>query len=471
MAYTATQIVIAGIAVTEIHELKLSCQAGEHAVLKLSGYVGENTGESTLHELKEYSEITVHINIDGSRRILFSGVITNVKITGKSQTDYLEIEAKSKSFIMDIKKKSRSFQNTNMTIGELVSEIMKDYPESDIKLSIPDKPIGEIAVQYRETDWEFVKRVLSVIHIKIACNQTSNRIQLYAGIPSGEVKQQGSINREILKEMGVYDYWLQEGMDVSDTDFLIYTIETNEMVQIFDQIKYKERDFVVRSTTYEMVKGMLNCICELQRKQGIMEPVKYPMHLIGVALKGKIVDAAGEKVKVHLEIDEGRKSQNVYWFPFSTLSASPDGSGWYYMPEKGDQIRVCFPSKHMKDVIAISAVSTYEGKDTEDADKMGNPSTKSLSNAYGQEMSMGEDGINLTCRGGASLKIGNDGSIALAAQKQVNINAENNIEITSETDMIFHGSQVVALTCTQGAQIVLSEEGNLHIKGTEVFVD
>lgn len=84
------------------------------------------------------------------------------------------------------------------------------------------------------------------------------------------------------------------------------------------------------------------------------------MHIIGVALNGKVLEISGTKIKIHLDIDNGGK--DVYWFPFSTLSASPDGSGWYYMPEKGDNVRIYFPSKHTRDVIAVSAVSSYDGK-------------------------------------------------------------------------------------------------------------
>ena len=44
-----------------------------------------------------------------------------------------------------------------MTYSQLVKFIMAEYPESDIMLSIEDRPLGDIAVQYKETDWIFLK--------------------------------------------------------------------------------------------------------------------------------------------------------------------------------------------------------------------------------------------------------------------------------------------------------------------------
>lgn len=472
MAYTVAQVLVEGVSITEVKELKITCCPGEHATLKMGGYVEENQGEQVLYGLCEYAPLSVLIQEEGDAKKLFSGIITNVKVTGEGNVDYMELEARSNSLLMDVKKKSRSFQDVSMTYSQMVSIIMSEYPGSDIKLAIPDVPLGQVAIQYRETDWEFLKRMLSMLNGKLSCNQAAETIQLYAGIPEAVPEHWDYIMQKVKKEMGEYDYWIQEGAIVSDIDFLVYTVETERLPQLFDRIFCQEEAFIVRSIHCLLEKGMIHCICELQKQEGMLERKQYPMHLIGVALEGTIIDVAGEQVKIHMAIDDDGNSQDVYWFPFSTLSASPDGSGWYYMPEKGDQVRVYFASKYTKDVIAISAVSTYDGKSGGGPDKMGTPSTKSLSNAHGQEMSMGEDGINLQCKGGAaSLKIGNDGSIALKAIGNVGINAENNVTITAETDIVLHGSEQVVLSSTMGGQVALNNDGNLYIQAVEVFVD
>ena len=472
MAYTAAQIAIEGVTITSLEAFELICRPGEHAVLKLGGYVEEDQGENILYELRGYEPLSVSVTEGEASTLLFGGVITHVKVTGAGQTSYIELEASSRSLLMDIQKKSRSFQDVSMTYGQLTAEIMKDYPQGDVRLSIADRPLEDIAVQYRETDWEFLKRMLSMLHAKVSCNQAAEVLQLYAGIPEGLPEQWLYKKQEVKKEMGAYDYWRQQGAEVADVDFLVYTVETEWLAPLFDQMMIRNETFLVRSSHCQLEKGLIHCTCELQKKQGMMEPRQYPMHLTGVALEGEIVDVQGEQVKVHLAIDNGRNDQDVYWFSFSTLSASPDGSGWYYMPEKGDQVRVYFPSKYTGDVIAISAVSTYDGRSGDGPDKMGVTSTKSLSNRHGQELSMGEDGLCLKCSGGsACLNIGNDGSISLTAEKMINISAQKDVVISSETDMVFHGRQTVALCCTKGGQIILQDNGNLYIKGTEVLVD
>ena len=75
-----------------------------------------------------------------------------------------------------------------------------------------------------------------------------------------------------------------------------------------------------------------------------MYPVIYCPEMAGAALQGTVIESQKDKVKVHLAIDEGKESADVYLFPFSAMQASSDGSGWYYMPEVGDCVKVCIPA-------------------------------------------------------------------------------------------------------------------------------
>ncbi len=38
---------------------------------------------------------------------------------------------------------------------------MQFYPDSQALIFVPDAPLGQIAVQYQETDWAFLNRMLS----------------------------------------------------------------------------------------------------------------------------------------------------------------------------------------------------------------------------------------------------------------------------------------------------------------------
>jgi hypothetical protein len=468
MAFTAEQIVITGIPVEHLNGLTISCVPGEHSCLNISGYVASDKGEEALFEFTENDSITISVKEGGT---LFSGILTSVSLTEEGGGIRMEAEAKSRSILLDQKKKSRSFQDVSITYNQLFQTILADYPGSEMKLSIPDKPLGEIAIQYEETDWQFIKRMLSMLNGVLTCRSVSNNISLYGGIPNIPFGKWDYEKTGYRKEMGEYSYWCMEGGSVSDNDFLILDAETYHVPEIFEQVSVEGKNFVIRRLFCELKKGLLLSHLELQKKEGILQRSRYPMHIIGVALNGKVLEILGTKIKVHLDIDKG-KGKDVYWFPFSTLSASPDGSGWYYMPEKGDNVRIYFPSKHTKDVIAVSAVSSYDGKSGGVQDRMGSSSTKYLSNPHGQEMKLAADGIYLSSsKGAASVKIGNGGDVTLSAKGTIQIEAQNNLELSAEEAISLEALETAVVTCVKGGAVKMISDGKLLIQGTEVKVN
>ena len=76
--------------------------------------------------------------------------------------------------------------------------------------------------------------------------------------------------------------------------------------------------------------------------------------MIGASLDSTVTEVRGDVVRVSLRTDA--KSGAGKWFSFSTVYSSPDGSGWYCMPEPGDEIRLYFPTEQEKHGYVISAV-------------------------------------------------------------------------------------------------------------------
>ena len=60
-------------------------------------------------------------------KILFDGIVWNIRISNVNGVYYLEIQGFTSSFELDIKEKRRSFQNVNMTYDDLIAQILKDY--------------------------------------------------------------------------------------------------------------------------------------------------------------------------------------------------------------------------------------------------------------------------------------------------------------------------------------------------------
>lgn len=465
MAYTLGELRTEGVCLKQIQSVDISHSYGEHAVLTISGAMESEICKEKICDIKEDTIFSLYAEKKGRREPIFNGLVSQAVMEGNGGFCNLVITAKSFSCCMDVVKKSRTFQNTAMTYHQLVKRVIEEYPGADCMLCFTDQPIGTIAVQYQETDWEFLKRMLSIIYQPLSCAVEGKNLQLYAGIPELECRKEKLSVTEYAKDMRQFYYWKEMGVDIQEIHMFFCKAGTNARISLFQRTMLLQQSLLFSGVNQKSEKGTLRSTLKLQRKEGVLVRPIYPMHLIGMALEGTVTDVAGGKIRVLLDIDRGEVSSALYWFPYSSLSASPDGSGWYCMPEKGDRVRVNFPTKDTKDVIAISSVSSYSGKGGKD--RMGNPGTRYLRTQNGQMMSL-SGGVKLK-NGPSRVEIGTSDGINFSTSNAITISAADKITLNVTGPLSMHSKTQGAYICKEG-NLTLSDDGNLLIQGKDLVV-
>lgn len=359
MAYGFHDLELTGLQVKTILSLHIIHKPGEHGVMELSADLGEENGDFPILETNSGQKIALYENRDGKRNPLFCGIIVNLEVESAGKSYHVTVKAYTASYLMDMKKKSRSFQDTSMTMGALITKIVQEYA-GESQILFPDRAIGEIAVQYDETDWQFLKRMLSAWNIPLVCSEVREEICLYLGVAQIPAVPETISVEKAWKDIDELSYWKEAGAGVQDEDFIAYRLKLNNHMALYASVHFRGRNLTAAQIEYMTTGSAVYEFVTLKKSAGILQKTVYPMGLVGSALEGTILNVKGEKVQIHLKIDDAYQGNDCYWFPFSTPSASSDGSGWYCMPEKGDQVRIYFPSKKTGDVIAVSAVSTYD---------------------------------------------------------------------------------------------------------------
>lgn len=163
--YSLHDISVTGLPIMEVLDCEIESRIGEHSTLMLLAYAD---GDELLYELPDCQEVTVYLRDGGEKRVLFSGIVTDLQLWEQGQMKTVQIRGKSRSWLMDRAKCSRSFQDTKMTYQALVKEVEAGYEKEDgrkeqcgIICVGADQAIENLYVQYEETDWAFLKRVLS----------------------------------------------------------------------------------------------------------------------------------------------------------------------------------------------------------------------------------------------------------------------------------------------------------------------
>ena len=466
--YSLHDVKITGLSLDKILACEIQSHIGEHSTLKLSGLV-ENE-EEFLYGVSDGQDIEVIIQGSEGTKILFSGIVTGVSITESGQMKTACVEGKSRSWLMDRTKHSRSFQNAHITFQALTQEILKDYTGSSLIYTGDSQEIGNLIIQYEETDWDFLKRVLSLVGLALTPDSQKAGLKLFAGVPKFPETALSYTVLEMDKDMDSYYYLKANKREVHAADFTQYIISSEQLMGIFDTAAVQGQSLAVYAYQYSFEQQeMIGTYC-LQSAKGLVVQASYPMHLIGAALMAKVVRVSKNKIQAAMEIDGAHIERTVHWFPYSTLSASPDGSGWYCMPEIDDDVRIYFPSKQEAEAIALSAVSNYDAPQG-GSDRMQDPNNRYFRTKYGQELALNADSVKLSCNEDkSSISILTDGTIRIQAQESVNVQAKEKITLHAENELSIRVKDQFLMQSNQGG-LVLSEGNKIIIRGTEVKFD
>lgn len=151
----------------------------------------------------------------------------------------------------------------------------------------------------------------------------------------------------------------------------------------------------------------------------------HQKEIIGLSLIGKVKAVEGEQVQLSLEDDENQQSGNR-WFAFSTVYSSPDGAGWYCMPEIGDTARLYFPTEEDGDAYVSSAFHENAGGGLRTE-----PSNKIWRNKEGKEIRLTPDKILITNNKGMSVELSDQQGIKIKSNASVTVEASDDISISS----------------------------------------
>ncbi|AGX41794.1 contractile injection system protein, VgrG/Pvc8 family [Clostridium saccharobutylicum] len=456
-----------------VKEMHIENCLNNHATLNLICILDDEMKDNCVQDTDQETPIEVFYEKEEAHFSLFNGVVTKVKVKVINYVYTLFIEAKSFDYKMDIEKKKRDFQNINMSTHELIDEVMKSYPNANYNINIPNEPIGEFILQYNETDYEFLKRIVSRYNQTLISEMELKNIYLYFGTPEKHVELKTQIvNYTISKTVHEYnDVKNNDVFDVLETDFITYKIRTQEILNLGENFDFKGRQFYIYKAVYTMEEGNLENIYELRAKGGLRSKRLFNMNVIGISINGSILEVKRDRVKVQLEINSDTDASIAYWFPYSTVAASKDGGGWYCMPEVGERIRLYCPTKDESKAFVINAIDTHEAKSGGGAneDRMSNPDNKSLKTDAGQEVKFTPNGVSIECSGGqAAVNLNKDGTIEITGQKNINIACAQNLSLKAGNEMTISAQKSVDILCESGSNVILSEADEILVNGTRV---
>lgn len=438
-------------------------EMNHHGLVKISGLIQSHKREEyTRTAMKETWVRVLGYDENGDERILFHGILTDFQIQTEGNSCVLNLTLHTGSRLMDYDKHTRSFQKDGYTYKKLAKCCNEGYPEIGMIMTEGrDEPLPGFVMQYEETDWEFLQRIAGYLHTVLVPSCKVSGVKYFFGVPNKKADGNLDTDSYVLHQGEVvYLSRNADGARINRKENIGYMVDSREFYELGDQVPFNGENLIIWKIERTNKGEELCHRYYLKKKPGLRVPTIFNQKLTGLSLLGKVRAVQGEQVKITLERDENTQSGNR-WFKYSTVYSSPDGAGWYCMPEIGDSVRLYFPTEDEKMAYVSSAFHENQGGGIRT-----DPNQKIWRNKEGKEIRLAPDRILITNNNGMSVELSDQRGIKIHSNASVTIDADRDISISSSNSNL-ELAAANKITLTQGGSRLELSDG-IHLSGAVI---
>ncbi|MCM1425644.1 MAG: phage late control D family protein [Eubacterium sp.] len=423
-----------------IEEMEVIQSLNNHGKACIKGVIHEKDKEAYAQSLLEEQWVKIIVkDEEENMAILFCGLVLQAEIEDGGVDIGLKLELITGTFLLDREEHYRILQRENYTLREVMDEIGENYSQYRYHMNEEPDEIEGIRVQYRETDWQFLKRLAGETGCCIVPNCYREGIEY---------------------DINACD---DKTADIEETEFTFlvtgkkkgYIIQSRKLYRLGAKVSFNNQIFYICKITTRYLHA--ECIHEYQLlpKQDIRMERKQNKEIAGCSLQAVVRAVKTDKVQVEFLKNEVSKDSGIgeiqIWFGYSTVYSTPAGAGWYCMPEPGDMVRIYFPSDKERESYAISAVHMNDVRER----RM--PERKSIKNIHGKEILLTPDALVMTNNKGMTIKLVDGEGILIESNKDVNIIAEGDMVLSSKASVMIAGTERVEVN-QSGTGITLDKD-------------
>jgi len=419
-----------------ILDIKGRKAANEHASFYIRGHIDQTNDDYVIRSSAGQSVEFTAFDSDGEKKI-FNGLICDVNIHNENEMRILTVSVVSRSTQMDLDPETRTFQNSNMDYKAVTNRMEKKKGNFDILWPTHGGvKIGSMTVQYEKTDWKYAMQLAGRLGTVVVPDYLLDTTYISIGIPKRPAKPGiNAISYTIRKDLEKYRDSKAEGR-LSERDTLSYIVESRDIYDLCDPIPFLGLSLYVYAIDTRYKGDQLVHYYTLKEEGGFYTKKHFNENLVGACLRGTVTEVKEDKVRVGVLNDVDQTEHK--WFPYATPFSQPDGYGFYFMPEIGDEIRLQFPSEKEDDAYVSSAVHITHGNRLD-------PEVKFIRTVYGQVIQFCPDKIWIYDGDGSSITMHKEKGISLETDKTINIEAQEDASISAFGKTVLTGLDGVVL--------------------------
>lgn len=437
---------------------EMSMTINNHGYAHFVGIINEEEEKNCAEYLLSRQWVTIEgIEESGEKMVLFAGVIVHYSIECINGLFTLDLELSGGTVLLDVQKNTRTFQNVGLSYDELYAIVNNSTGARHLMFS-GNGSIGKFTVQYEETDWEFIKRMASRKNTCVIPCYDDEKIQYYIGVGGKNARKTIEVS-EYRKERILNEYYYkseEKTSEYGEINTSKYNFTSREILKLGDKISLNGEKLYIYKVVSKFVGQELVNNYEARILEGFQVKAFENYTIVGASFDGIVTAVQKEHVQISMPTDV---AGNSIWFDYATVYSSPDGAGWYCMPEVGDSIKLYCPCEDTQKAYVLNGVHINSNDRTE-------PTKKSWKNVFNKQIELSEDAIKITNNKGMTVILDDKKGISIVSDKNIYIEGEQGVEIVSDTDsIVMEAPKKIKLE--QGCNsVILNNE--ISVTGSEV---
>ena len=448
--------------------LKVECtkELNQHSVIRITGIIEEENDCIYMNMATQETWVTVYaVSENEEINNFFVGILTGLWIKKEGQAYVLTIEVKTGSFLLDIKAHTRSFQDSGFQYSQVINACLEAEGGSCYISDDNNKATERFLLQYQESDWQFIKRLASYAGtVLIPTDNAAEKKICFGYKASSMVNQLEADSYRVEQNYEEYEKKKAAGFsDLKLTDLVSYVVGSREIYGLGEAVQFEGAQFVIgKINSWLEGQELYHEYHLLTKEKARLLPI-YNNNITGISLDARVTAVEKTVVKVQIEEDENKEKCGSRWFDYATVYSTPDGAGWYCMPEVGDMVRLAIPDCVEGDAYVASSIhlGTAGGRS--------NPDEKSWKNPQNKEILFTPDAIILRNNNGISLELSDQDGVKVNSNKDIIVQADGNIQIKSQNAEVNMAAETAILMQQGAAKVEINND--INISGGKIYMN
>ena len=412
--------------INRLTALELHVGVNEHGWAAVEGEAGENALEQLQGAVAGREQVIMVRDETGAEQPLFAGVIRSAGLITYGGYNRFRIELQSGTIQMDQVKRSRSFQDVAQTYSQVAQRVASGYEDGAVIPTVGlDKPLEAPVIQYRETDWEFLKRLASWCGGVVVPETHYAYPRIWFGFPDRAFT---CTFPEDCYTSGISQRYYELGGPAAGNrraDFFYYDVPSSQMCDLGWYTVFRGQEFLICEKWAKLERGELLFTYRLGKPGLGYGRKEYNDKISGMTILGEVLSTKRETVCLKLDIDEGWAPGGPY--PYTWRPET--GNMMYCMPQVGTRVSLYFPSCDEQAAIAVNCVRTNGSS----CARMSDPSRRSFVTEHGKEMNLYPREMSFLGGANGTVKLEDETGITFSTDKKIRIIANQSILVNGQT--------------------------------------